>query len=313
MAAHVPSRIRRTLPDAYIGWAVEDRCADVVDTGRLIDFRHPIPRMTFRNHRWSPATWRAVLAYYARLREKKFDIGLDLQGHLKTGICLRLAMPRRRLAVKATDPFVRLMNPVMPPPANAKHVVELALACLANVLDSDADSSPIMPDVEPHRAKALAQVPSDRPLISIAVNAGQADKAYPIDRWKTVASTLICDGYSVAFLGGPECESPKVDGCVDLIGRLSLIESMAVIESSCLHLAGDTGPGHIAGAYQVPGVSVFGPTDPAVFRPYSDTCLVLREGLDTANVSADRVIEAAYCQLEKYGRKLPGQQAVITG
>lgn len=305
MAAHVPSRIRRTLPEAYIGWAVEGRCADVVDTGRLIDFRHEIHRGRLRKRRWSPATWREVLAYYARLREKRFDVGLDLQGHSKTGVCLRLASPKRRLAVKATDPFVRLLNPVMDPPAGAKHVVEHALACLANVMDSEADSKPIMPDVAPYRARALAGVPKDKPLITIAVNAGQPDKAYPLDSWKLVAEALVGDGLTVAFVGGPESRAPALPGTVDLVGKLTLAETMAAIVASSAHLAGDTGAGHIAGAYGVPGVSVFGPTDPAVFRPYSETCLVLREGLDTANVTVDQVIGATYSQLERYGRKLP--------
>lgn len=306
MAAHVPSRIRRTLPDAYIGWAVEDRCADVVDTERLIDFRHEIARGRLRRKRWSPATWREVLSYYARLREKRFDVGLDLQGHSKTGICLRLARPKRRIAVKATDPFVRILNPVMERPVHATHVVELALACLGQVLESDADSSPIMPNVRPLRPRALANVPMDKPLITIAVNAGQPDKAYPLERWQIVADALSKDGFTVAFLGGPESSAPNVAGSFDFVGKLTLAESMSAIEASCLHLAGDTGAGHIAGAYRVPGVSVFGPTDPAVFRPYSDTCMVLREGRDTANVPAEQVIEAAYCQLERYGRKLPG-------
>lgn len=305
MAAHVPSRVRRHAPNAFIAWAVEDRCEDVVDANRLVDFRHSIARGRLRKQRWNPRAWREALAYYARLRSERFDVGLDLQGHLKTGICLRLARPKRRLAVKATDQLTKLLNPVMRPDPSARHVVEHALACLAQVLDADEDSSPIMPELSAYKERIFLEVPKDKPLVTIAVGAGQPDKAYPLERWQLVAENLIADGLAVAFLGGPESSAAKVPGSVDLVGKLTLAESMAAIEASCIHLAGDTGAGHIAGAYRVPGVSVFGPTDPAVFRPYSDTCLVLREGLDTSNVSADQVIEAAYCQLERYGRKLP--------
>jgi ADP-heptose:LPS heptosyltransferase len=60
-----------------------------------------------------------------------------------------------------------------------------------------------------------------------------------------------------------------------------------------LHLAADTGTGHIAAAYGVPFVSVFGPTDPKLFRPYSDEGVVLRASDRAGDVEPAQILAAA--------------------
>ena len=61
-----------------------------------------------------------------------------------------------------------------------------------------------------------------------------------------------------------------------------------------LHLAADTGTGHAASAYGTPVVSVFGPTDPALYRPWGGRSTMLRNGDDTACVSSGEVAAAAH-------------------
>lgn len=51
-------------------------------------------------------------------------------------------------------------------------------------------------------------------------------------------------------------------GIKDLIGKLSLVETVALLDESDVMVTHDTGPLHLAGITRVGIVSIFGPTDP---------------------------------------------------
>ncbi|MGV3613703.1 MAG: glycosyltransferase family 9 protein [Fimbriimonas sp.] len=292
MAAWAATAIRRKYPDGFLLWAVESRCAAVVDRKQLVTQACEFPRDRWKRKRWSPATWREQVALYSRLRALKFDCGIDLQGHSKTALCLRLAKPKRRIATRATDSLARKLNPVYGAKPAGVHTVEWNHEVLCTFGDFELPVHPLMPLRDEPWEAARGHLGAGR-IASISVSAGQPDKAYASDRWREVAASLVRDGFQVVFLGGPTDSPIDAPGTVDLVRKLPLDQTMAVVAHSAIHLAGDTGTGHMAAAYGVPLVSVFGPTDPAVFRPYSDLAVVLREGRDTSNVPAERVIEAA--------------------
>lgn len=286
MAAHAATGIRRAYPDSHIAWAVETRCAAVVDrqtlTNKVVDF----PRDRWKKSRWSPAMWADQLRTFGKLRNQNYDYGIDLQGHSKTALCLLIAKPKKKIATAATDALARKLTPVAPNFDRQVHNVERYLQVVRELVEIPHVPHPIMP------VPAIDQ-PLPENLVTISVSAGAADKAYPLANWETVAKRLLDGGYAVAFLGGPTDPHPTIQGVLDLVGKLPLEQSMAAIAKSKLHLAGDTGGGHIAAAYQIPVVSVFGPTNPNRFRPYTDQGIVLREGKRPDEVIPDQVIEAA--------------------
>ncbi|RYG34251.1 hypothetical protein EON81_16025, partial [bacterium] len=73
------------------------------------------------------------------------------------------------------------------------------------------------------------------------------------------------------------------------VGKLPLRETLALVQASRLHVASDTGTGHMAAAVGTPVISVFGPTDPAVFRPYAKRGIVLRDGSNPADVTLEKL------------------------
>jgi heptosyltransferase-2 len=124
---------------------------------------------------------------------------------------------------------------------------------------------------------------------------------------------------AVALLGakGEESLGKDIASRIDcrsivLSGVTSIRELMAVVKRCRLLITNDTGPMHIAAAFGVPIVAVFGPTDSRTTAPYRQERSVVREDVDCApcllrecpidhrcmtRVSADRVYGTAVKQL----------------
>lgn len=278
MAVPVASRIRRSEPGAFIAWAVDPRCAAVLETKALVNLRYDIPWEDWKRRKVGTLT---QLRHYLKLREYKFDLGIDLQGHAKTAICLRLCGASRRISSLAIDPLARALNPLARR-GSAVHTVERNLETLAEVFSGKGDASPIMP--------SLPRTGTLEDMVTISVGTGHPSKNYA--RWAEVADLLLKQGQPVAFLGGPGEVAPS-PRALDLVGKLTLEETMARVVASRVHLAADTGSGHIAAAYRVPVVSVFGYTNPDMYRPYTELGVVLDAGKEMAGVTPEQIVEAA--------------------
>lgn len=70
-------------------------------------------------------------------------------------------------------------------------------------------------------------------------------------------------------------ELEKSDKYLNLIGKLSLSETSAVLKSCRVLVSGDTGPAHMAVAVGTPVIGLYGPTNPRRSGPYGCENLIL--------------------------------------
>lgn len=302
LTAWAVTSIRNKYPNADIFWAVEPRCAPVVDCDRLATRLVPFDRPAWRRQRWRLSTWRQQLRAYLSLRSLRCDVGIDFQGHSKTALALRLAAPKRRYSTHATDGFARtICPPVRLDPAVHPHVVDENYATLAAWEPFERVERPIMPDVTEELRTVRAQLSPDLPLCTIQTGAGAWDNRYPPELWAEVAEGMIQAGYAVVALGASGEPRVPHGGVMDRVGATNLREAQAWVRASTVHLCGDTGTGHIAAAVGVPVVSVFGPANPRRTRPYTSRGLVLHRGPNTSDTPAAEVVRGALELVEASG------------
>ena len=118
---------------------------------------------------------------------------------------------------------------------------------------------------------------------------GSAKRWYP-DRFAEVARRLA-DQWSakVVIFGGPgetaiaaDIES-RLDGtAVNVAGKTTVRQLMALIKRCNFFITNDSGPMHIAAAFDVPLVAIFGSTDHTGTSPYSSNALVVRSDVECA-------------------------------
>ena len=272
MAVPAVAAIRKEHPNAEIIWAIDPRCQAVVDDQRLVSSLYPIPRDQWKKDGVSPL---AQMRHYAKLRTYGFDYGIDLQGRSKTAICLRLARPKKRMAVESIELGSWALNRAAH--CKAVHCVERNLEAVREIGLVSGESEPefLMPDLSVRISALSSKFQVKRELVSIHVGAGATWKRWPLESWLSLAHALS-DEYQIALIGGPSDEKPPTGPWIDLVGQLSLEDSMAVVAMSRLHCAADTGSGHMAAAYNVPLVSLFGSTNPERYRPYSSRTRVIK-------------------------------------
>lgn len=106
--------------------------------------------------------------------------------------------------------------------------------------------------------------------------ASATSRCWPASRWAAVAAELCRRKLRVLITGGgterQRCAQVAAASAeiVDLSGRLDLRALAETVAGARLLLSGDTGVAHLATAYGVPSVTLFGPVSPHLWGPAVD-------------------------------------------
>jgi heptosyltransferase-2 len=125
-----------------------------------------------------------------------------------------------------------------------------------------------------------------RKKIIIAPGSIWFTKRWPKEYYSKLANNLIESGFGIIFIGSKEeeslCEniSPKKNS-INLAGKLSLLESAALIKQCDLAICNDSGALHIANAMKTDVIAFFGPTVKRIgYFPFRENDKVMEIDLD---------------------------------
>jgi ADP-heptose:LPS heptosyltransferase len=76
------------------------------------------------------------------------------------------------------------------------------------------------------------------------------------------------------------------------VGGTSLNETKSLLQDAALFLGNDSGPAHMAAAFGVPVVVLFGISDPTVWAPWRVEAEVLTAESSIQAIPADRVLQS---------------------
>ncbi len=196
--------------------------------------------------------------FIENLKKENFDLHIDLHRKLKTFI-LRQKLKgkwiyykkmsiKRRLGLK----FKFLLKGVPP-------VTQLYLEPVRKLLGVEGDIKPNIKVYEARVSRWKKDLGND--FISVCVGARYKKKVYPY--YHKVVDTLSKIGYRVVFVGDEkDRETCKEYKGINLCGRLSLIDTLAVIKASLLFVGNDSGLTHASRAVGTKTIQIFGGTHP---------------------------------------------------
>ncbi len=270
MALPALADLRRALPSARIRLAVGRWSEEVAGMA-------PVDDVILWSAPWAGrggegAEGPLSLARKARaLAAQPPDVAIDLQGDVRAAFLMRLTAARARVGYANTGGGSWLTH-VVPLDETVSWVEQnrRAVEVVAGPRRETTTAAHVAAD--PGWARALLEreglSSGPRPLVAIHPSGGRTIKQWPVARWREVARRLQEGlGATVVVTGGAgDTALARALGeglprpVIDLAGRLSVAETMAVIGALDLFLSPDTGPMHMACAMGTPSVAVFGPS-----------------------------------------------------
>ncbi len=292
--------LKRDNPLSRIGWVVEDVEAGAVQGVRSVDKVYVLPRS-----RWSkwlksspskiPTLLRELRDVLRQIRRDQWDIALDFQGILKSGLfslfsgCpVRYGYPR-----EYCKEFNWLFsNRKVTPNGQRVNRFEKNQSLVGDFVRGDMGDVQLPVSENPPQPLVDFVSLLDKSKASglrVAVHPGTER---PLKRWPTGYFSELCElmagmGNQVILTWGPG-EKPLVreiadhcNGLVYISPETRTVKEFAWLAQQCdMFVSVDTGTMHVVSALKVPVVSLFGPTDPVVIGPYQQPHRALWLDLD---------------------------------
>ena len=279
------SHLKNHLPASTVTWLIEKRRTDLVGFHPRLDKVIAFDRA---------GGFSGVWQLYTALRRGHFDITLDLQRILKSGIFSLLSGARRRIGFhrRNAKELNWLFNNEYIPYCSENHSkLDHYLKFTEYLGLSDPKTLDFgLATLDVKRTVPLQVVDIQNTFIAVVMGSSWESKDWNFDGYcnitQYITGTLNCQA---VLLGGnsqkhlaarlvEKLNSPKI---IDLTGN-TLFEMTAVLKSAAAAVGPDSGPGHLAAAVGTPYVTLFGPTPAKRHAPYGCEHLVVHSDLNCA-------------------------------
>ncbi len=248
--------LRKAYPDSKVTWLVEPLSAPLVKNCRYVD-----EVVVFKRRQKG-----AVLEAIRDIRSQEFDLVLDMQRHLKSGLFSWIARANRSIGVNRRDSkefnwiFHRERLNYFGESEPKQYQYMEFLNYLGVPWDRELEFGFV-----PDRARGL-ELLGQPGGVGVVLGSSWPSKDWLASGYADLVSGLCSRGERVVLLGDNKAAalgekltelSPHT---LNLCGKTKVVELVHVLSLLDCAVGPDSGPGHIAAALGVPYVGLFGPT-----------------------------------------------------
>lgn len=214
------------------------------------------------------------------IRKKRYTQVINLHRHAATGLVTFFSGAKQKRGFDK-NPFswcyTKKVVHYFSKPTDEHYLHEIGRNHL--LIDDLTDDVPAKPKLYPSPAdyERVAEF-KQLPYICIAPSSVWFTKRYPAARWVELLKQLPID-YKIYFLSGTEDAEMATgiialsgrEGCENLGGKISLMQSAALMQEAVMNYTNDSGPLHFASAVNAPATAIFCSTHECFgFGPLSD-------------------------------------------
>lgn len=222
---------------------------------------------------------RNLLKLLFQIRKTKYDIVINIQRYLATGLLTAFSGAKERIGFDK-NPLSFLFTKKIAHEFRADYNAPLHEVERNNrLIEHLTDAAVFKPKLYPRPADESSVYKFTRlPYIVVAPGSVWFTKRFPVDKWLTFVNSVTYD-YSIYLIGGKEdykeadrmklrTSNPYV---VNLCGELSFLESVEMVKKAAMNYVNDSAPLHFASATNAPVTAIYNSTVPSFgYGPLSD-------------------------------------------
>jgi len=314
---------RRAHPDVRLVWLAESHVSDLIEHHPELDEMIVVDRGGWKRlwkERKFGRLFSEVRELVRELRHREFDLAVDLQGLLRSGIWTYLSGAPVRIGLGSKEGSSVFMTEVLSRIEGDRRKIGTEYRFFAERAGLDVGDYrmevPLAPeDRDWARQKQVELGLEDGYCVAVPFTT-TPQKHWREPRWAELMGRIEEDlGFPTVVLGGPgdrpALERIRADATtefVSLVGETSLTQASAMVERASLVVGVDTGLSHMAIAFDRPTVTIFGSNIPYTKTPSPRAKVIVNwldcspcKGNPTCNgaftctemISVDQVVETA--------------------
>lgn len=296
--------LKMGFPKAEVHWVIAKGLEGLLEGNHMISKLWIINKDAWKSIKNISSTMNELRMLFKALRNERFDLVIDLQGLLRSGILVAFTGAPLRVGFKEAREGSSLFYTHRVKGGNNIHAVDRYLK-IARFLGCHTS------DVLFHLCNDLSYtLPFTGDYVVMVPGARKPAKRWPAHRFGELASllpikTLVIGSSEDIYLADAVVERSK-GSAISLAGKTDLKALIKIIRGARFVVSNDSGPMHIAAALGVPVFAIFGPTDPKRTGPYGKGHTIIREDISCApcfkkkcksakcmqNLSTEKVYEA---------------------
>lgn len=252
-----------------IDWVAEESFADIPRLHPKVNHVIPVAIRRWRKTLLSKATWHEISAAKAAIASKQYDIVLDTQGLIKSGILAYLSHGKKHGYDKnsAREPLASCFYDVQHHVSRAQHAVArnraLATLSLGYTPPSDLPSYGIA-------SLTTTELALNKPYIIGLHGTSRDSKLWPTEHWITLGTALATQHLHLVLPWASQAEFERATHIasqlhnVTVLPKLRIAQVASVISQAQAAVGVDTGLSHLSVALSIPTVAIYTDTNPTL-------------------------------------------------
>ena len=224
------------------------------------------------------AKYKGLWRILRQVRNLQYDLVINLQRFGTTGLFTVLSKAHKTIGFRK-NPFSFLFDKAYPHELKAGiHEVDRNQALIQEWTEKPASRPKLYP-----KACDVSSYGIEPPFVCFAPHSVWKTKQLPTEKWISLAEQ-INNEVSIVFLGAPieleACDQlmsqiNRAGAMHNMCGRLSLLESAALMQQSQMNYVNDSAPLHLCSAVDAPQTAFFCSTSPTFgFTPLSTVSII---------------------------------------